>query len=118
MDSETKIEYISKDDVFDIVMSMYCASSDETEEVLGNIIEAIRKHPPADVAEKPKWHALVRELPEEPGTYLICTNRRKVVSGSYAPMFKRFNGYAGKSATHWMNTPEPPDQTEYGTETD
>ena len=45
------IDYISKTDAIDCVLSQYCASSDETEEALGNAIEEIKKRPTADVVE-------------------------------------------------------------------
>ena len=44
--------YISKEDAIDCVLSQYCASSDETEEALGNAIEEIKKRPAADVVER------------------------------------------------------------------
>ena len=46
------MEYISKEDAIDCVLSQYCASSDETEEALGNAIEEIKKRPAADVVER------------------------------------------------------------------
>lgn len=51
------MDYISKDDAIDCVLSQYCASSDETEKALGNAIEEIKKRPAADVVErkKGKW---------------------------------------------------------------
>lgn len=111
MENDIREEYISKSDVIDIVCGQYCASSDETENALGEIIDAVKEHPPADVEEKRRWHDLRSDpddLPEKQGTYLIVTNQGKVVSATYAPNFKKFNGSAGKSATHWQNTPEPP----------
>ena len=45
------IDYISKTDAIDCVLSQYCASSDETEEALGAAIEEIKKRPAADVVE-------------------------------------------------------------------
>lgn len=43
------MDYISKGDAIDCVLCQYCASSDETEEALGNAIEEIKKRPAADV---------------------------------------------------------------------
>lgn len=68
--------------------------------------------PAADVVERPKWNKTSEKLPDKQGTYLICTNRRKVISAPFAVGFQRFNGYAGRSCTHWMNTPEPPAEEE------
>lgn len=45
------MDYISRDDAIDCVLGQYCASSDETEEALGNAIEEIKKRPAADVVE-------------------------------------------------------------------
>lgn len=45
------MDYISKEDAIDCVISQYCASSDETEEALGNAIEEIKKRPAADVGK-------------------------------------------------------------------
>ena len=46
------MDYISKEDAIDCVLSQYCASSDETEEALGDAIEEIKKRPAADVVER------------------------------------------------------------------
>lgn len=45
------MEYISKEGAIDCVLSQYCASSDETEEALGDAIDAIKAYPAADVEE-------------------------------------------------------------------
>ena len=72
----------------------------------------------SDMIEKPKWNKTSEKLPEKQGTYLICTVRGKVISAPYAATFKRFNGYAGKTCTHWMELPEGPYGGDgYGTET-
>ena len=42
-------KYIKDSDIYDIVMSQFCASSDETEAALNAIIEGTRALPPADV---------------------------------------------------------------------
>ena len=44
-------EYIKRSDALDAVFHQYCASSDETEEALGNAIEEIRAIQTADVQE-------------------------------------------------------------------
>lgn len=42
-------KYVKDSDIYDIVMSQFCASSDETEAALNAIIEGTRALPPADV---------------------------------------------------------------------
>ena len=42
-------KYVKDSDIYDIVMSQFCASSDETEAALNAIIEETRALPPADV---------------------------------------------------------------------
>ena len=44
-DRKEKTDYISKEDAIDCVLSQYCASSDETEEALGDAIDAIKALP-------------------------------------------------------------------------
>ena len=50
-------KYVKDSDIYDIVMSQFCASSDETEAALNAIIEGTRALPPADVrpARYGKW---------------------------------------------------------------
>ena len=55
-----------------------------------------------------RWHSVSEEMPVESGTYLIATNKQRIVSAAYAAMFNRFNGSAGKSCTHWMKLPDGP----------
>ena len=43
-------EYVTKDSIFDIVFGEFCACSDETEQVLNNIIEQVRALSDTDVA--------------------------------------------------------------------
>ena len=78
----------------------------------GMASNVIDKIPAADVVPRKKWHSTKKRLPEKQGTYLICTNRGKVISAPFAAGFHRFNGYAGRSCTHWMETPEPPREGE------
>ena len=56
--SET--EYITKDNIFDIVFGEFCARSDETEQVLNDIIEQVRAIPAADIA------------PVRHGEWIVC----------------------------------------------
>lgn len=70
-----------------------------------NVIDQI---PAEKVSECPNWISVKEKLPDKSGTYLICTNRGNVVSAAFASRFQRFNGYAGRSCTHWMNLPDPP----------
>lgn len=53
--SQTKTEYVTKDNIFDIVFGEFCACSDETEQVLNSIIEQTRALPIEDVV--PVIHA-------------------------------------------------------------
>lgn len=46
------MDYIKREDAIDCVLSQYCASSDETEEALGNAVDAIKALPAADVEER------------------------------------------------------------------
>lgn len=50
-------EYLSKDEVYDIVYGHFCASSDEVEETLNSIIAEVREAPAANVREQisGKW---------------------------------------------------------------
>ena len=79
---EGVMDYISREDAIDCVLGQYCASSDETEEALGNAIEEIKKRPAADVVErkKGKW------LPV-PGhnNILYCSNCTNEVIGRNEP---------------------------------
>lgn len=59
---------------------------------------------------KPRWISVKDRLPEKAGTYLIVTNKGNVMSDSYAPIFRRFNGNAGRHCTNWMPLPEPPEE--------
>lgn len=45
------MDYIKREDAIDCVLNQYCASSDETEEALGDAIDAIKALPAADVEE-------------------------------------------------------------------
>lgn len=67
-----------------------------------------------DVEMRRKWHSVKKELPEKPGTYLISTNRNKVITAFYASEYKRFNGQCGKTCTHWMEVPDGPLEAENG----
>lgn len=100
-------EYVSKDEAKSALSAAFAFHSYAGPTACA----VIDRLPPADVEEKRRWHDLRSDpddLPEKQGTYLIVTNQGKVVSATYAPNFKKFNGSAGKSATHWQNTPEPP----------
>ena len=46
---QSEIEHVIKDSIFDIVFGEFCACSDETEQVLNDIIEQVRALPAADV---------------------------------------------------------------------
>ena len=68
------MDYISREDAIDCVLSQYCASSDETEKALGDAIEEIKALPAADVEERKtgKW-ILVREADETGNALYECS---------------------------------------------
>lgn len=85
-------DYIKRSDALDAVFHQYCASSDETEEALGNAIEEIRAIPTADVQEVVQCKDCIHGSPFRntnfyqcnlnwicfPKNY-FCSNARKVV---------------------------------------
>ena len=66
-------EYATKDSIFDIVFGEFCACSDETEQVLNNIIEQVRALPAADIVpvRHGQWIFYHYELY---GCYYECSN--------------------------------------------
>ena len=46
-------EYVTKDSIFDIVFGEFCACSDETEQVLNDIIERVKALPAEPVWPMP-----------------------------------------------------------------
>ena len=107
---ENKEEYVSKEEAKRALLAEFAFHSYAGPEECA----VIDRLPAADVEERRKWHKTSEELPENQGTYLVCTNRRKVITTPFSPLFQRFNGYAGRSCTHWMETPEPPEEAELG----
>lgn len=64
-------EYVAKDDVFDIVFGEFCACSDETEQVLNDIILQIRELPAISKAHG-QWRYWYRNLNDN--GYSRCSN--------------------------------------------
>lgn len=68
---QSEIEYVAKDSIFDIVFGESCACSDETEQVLNDIIEQVRAIPAADVV--PVRHGRWLDVTWCGEDYLACS---------------------------------------------
>lgn len=59
----------------------------------------------------PKWISVEERLPEESGSYLVCTRRSYAFTAHFYlntnEWKSHFAGSAGKHITHWMPLPEP-----------
>ena len=64
-----------------------------------------------------KWIPVTERLPDDEGTYLVCSERGAVYATHFYPKKHFMNGYMreggftprGKvKATHWANLPQPP----------
>lgn len=97
-------EYISKDEAKSALMAAFAFHSYAGPTACA----VIDKLPAADVEKRRIWHKTEEDLPKQPGTYLIATNRQNIVSARYAAKFQRFNGSAGTSCTHWTELPKGP----------
>lgn len=63
-------------------------------------------------AAQPKWISVEERLPEESGSYLVCTRRSDAFTAHFYlntnEWKPHFAGSAGMHITHWMPAPEPP----------
>ena len=61
------IDFIDRSDVMDICFGLYCACSDEAEEIIGSAIEKIKQLPTSDVKPviRGKWVSDVAYYDEE-----------------------------------------------------
>lgn len=61
---------------------------------------------------QPKWISVEDRLPDESGSYLVCTRRSYAFTAHFYlntnEWKSHFAGSAGKHITHWMPLPEPP----------
>lgn len=64
-----------------------------------------------------EWVSVTEKLPEESGKYLVCTNRGNVYQTKFYSYPQEIGGHwgqkdKGKSITHWMPLPEPPERSD------
>lgn len=63
-------------------------------------------------AAQPKWSSVEERLPEESGSYLVCTRRSYAFTAHFYlntnEWKSHFAGSAGKHITHWMPLPPSP----------
>ena len=84
-------EYVTKDSIFDIVFGEFCACSDETEQVLNDMIEQVRALPATDVTPvvHGKWHDIYMTSPSSfAATCSICGISNDIphpISAHYCP---------------------------------
>ena len=64
-------EYVTKDSVFDIVFGEFCACSDETEQVLNDIIQKVRELEPKPNTNG-KWRYWYRTLDDNGYSRCSC----------------------------------------------
>ena len=85
-------DYIKRDDVIDVIMSQFCASSDETEAVLNNTVKEVKEIPPADVVErkKGKWVPQLKSYGDRAYLFPTCT-----VCGHQSPLKNNFCPHCG-----------------------
>lgn len=62
-----------------------------------------------------KWISVNDRLPEKSGKYLVCTNRGNVYQTKFYSYPEETGGHwgqkdKGKSITHWMEMPKPPQE--------
>lgn len=67
-------EYVTKDNIFDIVFGEFCACSDETEQVLNDIIQKVRELPPSISNVHGKWIYWYRNLDDSGYSRCSCCN--------------------------------------------
>lgn len=89
------MDYIEREAAIDCVLSQYCASSDETEEALGDAIEEIKKRPAADVIEIPQTG--IGDLSDGYHTFNDLYKQRLVL---FASIVKQNKDLAWKSFRH------------------
>jgi len=84
-------EYVTKDSIFDIVFGEFCACSDETEQILNDIIEQVKALSATDVAPiiHGKWHDVYMTSPSSfAATCSICGISNDIphpISAHYCP---------------------------------
>ena len=63
-------------------------------------------------AAQPKWISVEDRLPEESGSYLVCTRRSDAFTAHFYlntnEWKSHFAGSAGKHITHWLPLPPAP----------